>query len=1364
MIASSSSSIPEQHALLIYTSANDKTFDDDHFADHRELLGRAFAAESIRTGTLDESFLQSLESSHKFAVIEIAAHGGEDHIDLGDERLTMGSSKREKLRELVNRLNAHGVLILQTCRSGAVVANGRCFAEYLASLSDKPIRVIANQGTSFKLEFKRSNPVDVRYVNEDCDQTAWFYRCPDGRVVRMDLDLVDHLQKKLVDPADRELANHIAAGFGVDDFVKRFSELKLSIDDFKETRWRSLFERAHKGIVPNLLKLAILDRYGAILQHLDEDHRRKAMIALFGDFPDLAINMETFPEYLLCCLEIEGAFPDVLQVRDFRVVVGGCNEHYADDLMMLLEDLTIAVSFVQGTEWEIYLERLDHHKAELGGADLDDFVISPDQKQGEVIGNEGEIVFGLVPDSDYQKCRRNLLALAAAERFKGLLIHLDNGNSVLDNPAGIAFSKMTGWMAHPEELPFARSLGSGTTCVFDLVQRAFSTVDRGSKEECRLFRDRMSKLCLNYLYKEVSEYLQGARQLNHYSFDDLIAMTACVLKEDALEEVGLNEIPTRYSEKGFVTYHCETTVERFVDTYKKLASEKGVSVRNVDSKVEQAAIDLGYLKSDELLRFFWEEKLKDHLSCSEKSVYREMLRLIVRVNTVEVNRCLVEFRGAPTPLHVAAEYQDQKLISLLINLGACVDEVDGNGFVPRHYAQRCSFIPSERAVLMTKVETLGDNATFDDLLNLRKAVGTYDVYLTIKGTKKLLLEHIWDFFFINRPEEEIQAAKMLQEHIRIRDLRRIKESDKRGDRIILHMKACIKTLATHIVQDPENFERVPIVRQCLGFYGALINRLLNDCRVDLSGHMQTQIGVFSDIYQRKVLERMNLATTPFRYNQEGFEEYYAEMTREKFIAEFRAYLNELNFFEDVEKSLIELAVYRLRYRSESELEEFFEKARLKEYLLSSDKDEYQMLNQEIFYFQSLCVNCRLNKVNDAPTPLHIAAKNHDQTLVTFLVNLGALVDMVDARGLTARHYANDLNFFPGKLLGHPKSTLELTSGEVTFNDVMRLKDAVGSYAFCAYLRSGSKPIFEHLWDCLSGCCWSEAEIFAARAIKDRVKLDLEQFDILKSAEIDEERADRIIKCMVACIKSLAEIIKHNPEIIVEETAIRLGLEQSRIFIHHWKQLKKVVDDLHMTRSEEISLVVFSAERHLSPSQMIEWLVRTNSTVSTLLLYSYYKENPEYTHFFEKRFSSVSARSLLLTIGHTFTRIELLGKHHKELADRLSSGVLECLFERLAGGPEALAAFIVEREFPHHFSTLTRLNLYARLDRDQKLFLYQKGKQKQYYESLIRFIHRSDTIGATDERIFTLLSDEPLFVEAYIEWMKSLSQKALGVIG
>jgi len=330
----------DPHGLVIYTSINDSTFNHPHLIEHTTVLEQVYKVESKRTGIFSESLFQSSGRPQKYQLIEIAAHGGEDHVNLGNEKLTMGFAERGKLEQLVSRLKSYGVLLLQTYRSGAEVSNGRCFAEYLASLSKKPIRVIANQGTFLDFEFKRLNPLEVRFMHHHCDQTACFYRRPDGKVVRVNLGVVDRLQEKLNDPIDLEMAYRLAAGFGDQELIQRFKNLSFTIHEFKGTRWDPLFQSASSEFLPNLLKLAVLDRYGAVLQYLDIDSRRKAMIALFGSCPDLEINMRTFPEYLLRCLEIEGAFPQALTFIDFGDVVGGCKEHYAHDLQLLQENMS----------------------------------------------------------------------------------------------------------------------------------------------------------------------------------------------------------------------------------------------------------------------------------------------------------------------------------------------------------------------------------------------------------------------------------------------------------------------------------------------------------------------------------------------------------------------------------------------------------------------------------------------------------------------------------------------------------------------------------------------------------------------------------------------------------------------------------------------------------------------------------------------------------------------------------------------------------------------------------------------------------------------------------------------------------------
>jgi len=1128
-----------------------------------------FKVESTRTGMLDKPLFQSLGSSRRFAVIEIASHGGEDHIDLGDERLTMELSKRGKLRELVQRLNAHGVLVLQTCRSGAVVSNGKCFAEYLAQLSDKPIRVIANQGRSFKLEFRRSNPVDVRYVNEGCEQTAWFYRRPDGSVVRMDLEHVDRLQKKLVDPIDHEFAYRIAAGFGADDFIKRLSELKLSIDDFKETRWYPLFEGASDAVRGNLLKLAILDRYGAILQHLDVDHRIIAMTALFGECPDLSINMETFPEYLLCCLEIEGAYPEVLQQEDFGVVVGGCKEHYAHDLRTLLENMTIDVSTFQGPVWESYFERLAHHKDKLGGADHDEPRITPDHKRGEVVEKEGVIRFGNGSSSAYKRCQRNLLALAAVERYKGLFIHLDNGMHLLDNPAGKAFCKKTGWIAHPRELPFARSLSRGTTSVFALIERAFQQVDRGSVEEFRLLRGPISSTCMNKLYSDVSNFLHEFQLVETIgSFDDLIAYTARVLRQEALYILNLNEVPARYYQNGFVAYHKKITVEEFIWRFRCIETETGLSEGFEESRIEEAAIEWGYLRMSDLRQFFMEEQLKDYLLQSPLREYHIIARKIIRYNGVEVNQKIDEIKGSPTPLHVAAKEKDWNLIALLLSLGARVDELDDDGFTPRHYAKkRCFVLPAGR-IPNSRLKMLGDNATFKDLLNFRKAVGTYDLYWSLKGRKRPLFVHLWESLFINRPEEEITAAEMLRCRVRVNGKmlyslgKGIKEI--RMNRIIRFTNACIELLSEQIRQDPDQIEDRPIVKQALEFYVPLINHLGGGSGNFSSDWLSRMINDFSKSYQRKVLEKLGLTEEPSLYSQNGFVEYHREMTRKKLLAEFRNYLTQLNFPKKLDRISFDYITLETTFHPKYALKRFFEESRLKEYLLGSDRSEYQEIARVIFEDRSMNVNQRLGESEQAPTLLHIAAKYQDQQLITFLINLGAHVDEVDEHGFTPRHYARGCSFLPLHLEKNPCHRLAMGQVRVAFEEVQQLKDAVGSYKFSAYIRMEYKPIFEHLLDYLS-INRPEEEKVAAELIMNRVKQDLEKFNFEETEEIDEERMDRIITHMKACVESLGDFFRQNffgdffrkrPEAAKDDKLLCCGIERHETFAHHWMKLKE----------------------------------------------------------------------------------------------------------------------------------------------------------------------------------------------------------------
>jgi len=913
-----------------------------------------------------------------------------------------------------------------------VFANGRCFAEYLASLSGKPIRVIANQGTSFKLEFRRSNPVDVRYINGTCDQTAWFYRRPDESVVRMDLDLVDHLQKKLVDPIDRELAYRIAAGFGEEDLIKHFKRLCLLRSDFKETRWYPLLKVSSGPTRGNLLKFAILDRYGSILQYLDIDSRIEAMTILFGSCPDLSINMETFPEYILCCLEIEELFPIYLLHSNFRTVVNGCNEYYSQKLTASLEMMTIDASFVEGTEWEEYLERLSLHKAVLGGGDCQDPGISLAQKMGEVVKRNNDIIFGSEPVSPYHKCRRNLLALAAAERYRALFVHLDNGKHILENPAGKAFSKMTGWLVHPKELPFTCSLSRETTSVFALVEKAFEKIDRGTEKESDFFRYSISKSCLNFLYKEVSDFLQPPVIK---TFDDLIVHTGMTFKSKVLKKLNIENEPTEYNQKGFKEYHQMMTVENFIVAFFKNQKKFGVIKTFEESRVKREAVDLGYLKKSELKKFFREAKLKDYLSHSNKEDYRRLAEIIIGRFSVFINQSVVVNEKMTTPLHIAAKNKDAFLVRCLIKLGAYVDTVDSDGFTARHYARDLDFLPRGINEPKSILQGRGKSIDLQDILTCRAAYGTFNFVITLCGIKKSLFSHAWDFFSINQPAPKIAASEIL---------------------------------------------------------------------------------------------------------------------------------------------------------------------------------------------------------------------------------------------------------------------------------------------------------------------------------KKRVGLNFEQFDLSSSGRKVNERMDHIIEQMDRCIVLLAEFIEEHPG-NDDDTMIRMCLERSAEFSRHWNELEKVVDFLRMSELEEMTQLIYSAEVHLSHSEMLERLISKQCRLSILLLYSYFSEDPDYIGLFNRCFSSISHDSLMLLIGKAFTRIDLLHEHHEDLADKIAGGVLECVLNRIDGGPEALATFIVERKYSQLYHYQTRRNLFGRLDRNQKMFIYVKGRSKQFYGRLVRLYLHGDGVAIEDERAFTRLAGEPPFVEAYLGWLKSLNK-------
>jgi len=109
-----------------------------------------------------------------------------------------------------------------------------------------------------------------------------------------------------------------------------------------------------------------------------------------------------------------------------------------------------------------------------------------------------------------------------------------------------------------------------------------------------------------------------------------------------------------------------------------------------------------------------------------------------------------------------------------------------------------------------------------------------------------------------------------------------------------------------------------------------------------------------------------------------------------------------------------------------------------------------------------------------------------------------------------------------------------------------------------------KPIFEHLLDSLS-INRPEEEKVAAELIMNRIKLGLEKFNFQETEEIDEERMDRIITHMKACVESLGDFFRQNflgdffrerLEAAKDDKLLCCGIERHETFAHHWMKLKE----------------------------------------------------------------------------------------------------------------------------------------------------------------------------------------------------------------
>ena len=374
------------------------------------------------------------------------------------------------------------------------------------------------------------------------------------------------MQKKLIDGEDKQIAYQIAAGFGEEELLTRFKNLRLSsnIDHFKNTVWNDLLEFTSGNMQTNLINLANLDRYGEILHQLDTQSRQQACIALFGCCLREGINYLTLPEYLRCCFAMKSRIPYVFSRRDFARALENCTNFIQPKLEDILSKFSIDQSFVAGSIWETMLDRLSAIGDKFGKLPEDRHEITRDDKSKDLERTENGVALTTQFTTTYRKIGKNILALAAAETYKGLFLHLDNRKKLLDNPAAKAFTKLTGLIFHPEELPFSIAL-EGNSAIFETVENLFHTVEPYSSKEIKFFRA-LNCVCLNQLYSNISKLASPKKKIGlTRSLPEFYSYTISKFWKHQLRVLNLEEIPADYSNPMYRKFHEQTTVEVFLE-------------------------------------------------------------------------------------------------------------------------------------------------------------------------------------------------------------------------------------------------------------------------------------------------------------------------------------------------------------------------------------------------------------------------------------------------------------------------------------------------------------------------------------------------------------------------------------------------------------------------------------------------------------------------------------------------------------------------------------------------------------------------------------------------------------------------------
>lgn len=835
--------------LLIYTNVEDNMFNTERLEEHEEFLRQVYTVDTIRSGTIEHAYQEAVHLKRQFHLIEIAAHGHQRGIDLGEDQVIVNGPHEETLKKLINMLDDHGVIILQSCRTGAPQDGAPCFAEYIAHLASRTVRVIANTGYQFGFEFRSLYPVSVRFTHNGCDQTACIQKRPDGEVLRIHTETLDHFQRKLRESTDLEIAHQIAAGFGEEELINRLSQVGNALEEtlFSDTEWFHLFQDQPQLIKQNLLKLAALNRYGTLISHLDQQTRDQALIALVGSPLELDYSYSHLTGYLRCCFEVEGKVPPFLHDENFSVALEACIDYYRHHLLNILENFTIDRCFVADTEWENILERLNRYKHELHGDDSSEIFIAPEDKDGRISIENNAVSFGFKTSCPFFHIGRNILALAAAERFKEIFIFLDNGRLLHENPAGMSFVRLTGMIAHPAELPFKRAL-EGVSSVPNSVKQSFRNLKRGSIDEYRFFQNGLDCTCLNQLCTSISEFWKKTNEAKSYqTMQDFITQAVLAFQSSILEKLKLRDIPREYSEAGYSDYHRLAVVENFLEFVPFHFDLDNLPFEyRVRQAKELATETLGLYSQEELETQLKTAKLRLYLLGANIPEYRKMWRGIYQNLKLNVNQPIGSADTFTYPLHIAAKHEDQKLITLLMELGAIVDLTDHLGNVARQYALDQSFIPSDSRSQLSVLETPNVTPIIRDYLRLRIATGSWNVKIQIgQGPRQTLLQYTWEHFLHYGTEQEKIAAKMVFERLAFDGktpgtYEHFGGSKQKMNQLLSKTHVCIRKFSSVIDQFQRRNNRTPSFIECLKWDPWLLNFWLPLTNLLKSSHLTTE--------------------------------------------------------------------------------------------------------------------------------------------------------------------------------------------------------------------------------------------------------------------------------------------------------------------------------------------------------------------------------------------------------------------------------------------------------------------------------------------------------------------------------------------